>query len=79
MKAFLMQAMTASAAADMAYGGWGKSVQAAGCKAPAPHNTYYGSGSQDDTYASAAKDSYAALWNPVAVRVGLPTIVAAAI
>jgi hypothetical protein len=75
MAAYLKQAMTASAAADNAYGGWGRFVQSRhACKAPAPRDANYAAGVQDDGYASSAKNSYAALWNPLAKRVGLPAI-----
>jgi hypothetical protein len=64
-------AMTASAAADVAYAAWGRQV-APHCVAPARHTANYTAATQDDGYATGAKQTFVTLWNPVAKKAGLP-------
>lgn len=66
----LSQAMQTSSEADQHYAAWGSAVT--GCHGHAPHNADLAAAQQADTAATRAKQRFAAAWNPIAARYGLP-------
>ena len=70
IKAALRQSLTYSAAADRAYHDW-LAQQAAHC--PAAHTAVFGRAQQQDRLATAGKERFVALFNPLARRLHLRT------
>lgn len=64
----LSKAMRASANADRHYAAWGQAVAA--CHGHAPPNADLAAAQQSDNVATAAKQRFAAEWNPIAVAYG---------
>ncbi len=67
----LARAMSASAAADLRYAAWGVAVQS-GCRRRAAHTADFRQAQRDDAQATVDKRRFAAEWNPVARKLGLP-------
>lgn len=70
LKAQLRAALVASYDADVAYRNW---LTAAGSACPRTSDAAYAAVQEANTRATATKTVFVALWNPVAVRYGLPT------
>jgi serine/threonine protein kinase len=65
----LTDALTSSRAADLSFAAWAASVS--GCSAAAPLDADYASAGTSSTAATAAKQEFVNLWNPVASKYGL--------
>jgi serine/threonine protein kinase len=65
----LTAALTSSRAADLSYAAWAASVS--GCSGTAPLGTDYESASTSSMAATAAKQGFVNLWNPIAAKHGL--------
>ncbi len=73
LAASLKSALQESAAADSDYASWGRTALRR-CKGHAVTTGSLTTAHQHDSRATAAKSDFAALWNPVARKVGLPTV-----
>jgi hypothetical protein len=71
----LMTALTESAAADNAFGAWGRDVSNGQCDGQAPTDgKNYKNGESASTRAGKAKEKFVSLWNPIASEYDLQTI-----
>jgi serine/threonine protein kinase len=65
----LTDALTSSRAADLSFAAW--ATNAVGCSGNAPQDTDFASANQSSMQATAAKQSFIGLWNPIAQRYSL--------
>ncbi|MEV4410664.1 hypothetical protein [Catellatospora sp. NPDC049609] len=73
LRATLARALQQSLYADESFVSWARYVANSGCPGgSAPHNPAYADGQAYSTAAGTAKNAFIALWNPVAIRFGLP-------
>ncbi|MHB8681383.1 MAG: hypothetical protein ACYDA2_04720 [Acidimicrobiales bacterium] len=69
----LQRAWRDSAASDAAYAQWGQDEAAHGCTADDHGDPSFQAAQAPDEQATAAKDEFVRLWNPIAARYGLPS------
>jgi hypothetical protein len=68
----LVQALQYSLEADKDFAAWLQSTKTNGCTGQAPHDANYSAAQAASANASANKQSFVQLWNPVAAKYGLP-------
>ncbi|MGW5263864.1 hypothetical protein ACWEQG_23075 [Microbispora sp. NPDC004025] len=69
----LVAALSASHRADSAYLTWARRYKAAHCRGRTVGDPAYDAGNAASVKATAAKRRFLVIWNPIAVREGLPT------
>ncbi|MFI2714189.1 hypothetical protein ACH495_29115 [Micromonospora sp. NPDC018662] len=74
LRSALVSALTHSAAADDAYARWARAVARHGCRSSAMHGTDRQTGDRESRAATAAKQRFVALWNPVTRQAGRPAL-----
>jgi hypothetical protein len=80
MRLALINALNDSIDADRHFAAWQAGINAAGgCHGQAPHDANWQAAQASSSAATGAKQTFAALWNPVASRYGLPTVSSATI
>jgi hypothetical protein len=73
LRTLLVQALTYSLQADQSFVKWLGNTKAAGCSGHATHDADYAAAQAASAGATTSKQSFVALWNPVATKYGLPT------
>lgn len=73
LRTLLVQALTYSLQADQSFAKWLATTKAAGCSGHATHDADYAAAQASSSGATTSKQSFVALWNPIARQYGLPT------
>jgi hypothetical protein len=73
LKSALVQALNYSLQADQSFAAWLATVRTTPCNGHAAHEANYNAAQSASSSATTSKQTFVALWNPVAAQYGLPS------